>query len=91
MGQNCSQKKVNISLGGIAFKSEQQIKEQTLIKTLIFTKPKMVPIIVDGTVVYSQYQNENYYRTAIEFNRLSKEQELLLSQHIMQVQIKRAD
>lgn len=85
-------RKVNISLGGMAFKTKNKIKEKTRLKIIIYTKPKMIPVIVDANVVYSQFQSESWYRTAVEFSGLSNEQEQLLSQHIMQVQIKtRAD
>jgi hypothetical protein len=81
-------RKVNISLGGMAFKTSELVKEQTNIKIVIYTKPKMVPIIVDGRVVCSQYQHDGHYRTAIQFNSLTPEQEQLLSQHILLAQIK---
>ncbi len=81
-------RKVNISLGGMAFKTPELVKEHTHIKVVLYTKPKMVPIIVDGRVVYSQYQSETSYRTSIQFNGLTPEQEQLLSQHILFAQIK---
>lgn len=82
-------RKVNISLGGMAFKTNELLKEKTCLKIVIYTKPKMIPIIVEATVVYSQYQNENNYRTAITFNSLTEEQEQTLSQHILLGQTKR--
>lgn len=81
-------KKVNISLGGMAFKTVDSIKENTQLKIIIYTKPKMLPIIVDARIVYSQYQNENHYRTSVAFNCLTNEQEQLLSQHILLAQVK---
>ena len=81
-------RKVNISLGGMAFKTPDLIKENTLLKLIIYTKPKMIPLILDGTVVYSQYQNEHNYRTAVSFNGLTREQEQILSQHILLAQVK---
>ncbi len=81
-------RKVNISLGGMAFKTPELIKEKTLLKLVIYTKPKMIPIIVEGTVVYSQYQSEHNYRTAVSFNGLTNEQEQILSQHILLAQAK---
>ncbi|HHT0593619.1 TPA: PilZ domain-containing protein [Legionella anisa] len=81
-------RKVNISLGGMAFKTPDLIKEKSLIKLVIYTKPKMIPIIVEGTVVYSQYQTEHNYRTAVQFNGLTNEQEQILSQHILLAQAK---
>jgi hypothetical protein len=85
-------RKVNISLGGMAFKTPEQIRERTNLKIIVYTKPKMIPIIVDAMVVYSQYQSEAHYRTAVTFCNLTSEQEQLLSQHILQAQVKsRAD
>jgi hypothetical protein len=81
-------RKVNISLGGMAFKTPDIIKEKTLLKLVIYTKPKMIPIIIDGTVVYSQYQSDHNYRTAVSFNELTQEQEQILSQHILLAQAK---
>jgi hypothetical protein len=80
--------KVNISLGGMAFKTTELMKEKTCLKIVIYTKPKMIPIIIEATVVYSKYQSEHHYRTAVSFNRLTEEQEQILSQHILLGQIK---
>ncbi|KTD67584.1 Type IV pilus assembly PilZ [Legionella santicrucis] len=81
-------RKVNISLGGMAFKTPDLIKEKTRLKLVIYTKPKMIPIIIESTVVYSQYQTEHTYRTAVSFNELTSEQEQILSQHILLAQAK---
>ena len=72
----------------MAFKTTELIKEKTNLKMVIYTKPKMIPIIVEATVVYSQYQSENHYRTAVAFNELTEEQEQILSQHILLGQVK---
>lgn len=85
-------RKVNISLGGMAFKTTELIKEKSNIKIVIYTKPKMVPIIIDAVVVYSQFQSEKNYRTSVSFNSLTADQEQLLSQHILLAQVSsRAD
>ncbi|KTD81339.1 PilZ domain-containing protein [Legionella waltersii] len=85
-------RKVNISLGGMAFKTHEQVKEKTNVKIILYTKPRMIPIIIDAMVVYSQFQSEAHYRTAVTFCNLTSEQEQLLSQHILQAQVKsRAD
>ncbi len=85
-------RKANISLGGMTFKTNELIKERTNLKMVIYTKPKMIPIIVDAMVICSQYHNESHYRTSVTFNELTPEQEQLLSQHILQAQVKgRAD
>lgn len=81
-------RKVNISLGGMAFKTPELVKEQTNVKIVLYVKPKMIPIVLDARVVYSQYQDEAHYRTSVAFNGLTNEQEQLLSQHILLVQIK---
>ena len=92
MAGNIEMRSVNISLGGMAFKTPELIKEKTIMKMVLYTKPKMIPIILDALVVYSQYQNEGHYRTSVSFNGLTTEQEQLLSQHILLAQIKgRAD
>lgn len=81
-------RKVNISLGGMSFKTKELLKEQAHIKLVVYTKPKMVPIILDGVVVYCQYQSDANYRTSVEFNELTSEQQQLLSQHILLAQVK---
>jgi hypothetical protein len=88
MSNKLQMRKVNLSLGGMAFKTTEQIKDKTNLKIVIYTKPKMVPIIIDAVVVYSQFQGENRYRTAVSFTQLTAEQEQLLSQHILQAQVK---
>lgn len=80
--------KVGISLGGMSFKTLELIKENTRLKLMICTKPKMIPILVEGIVVYSEYQSEHNYRTAVTFGKLTEDQEELLSQHILMAQIK---
>lgn len=88
MTGNVELHKVNISLGGMAFKTEEQAKENSHVKIVIYTKPKMTPIVLDARVVYSQFQGEAHYRTSVAFNGLTHEQEQLLSQHILLAQIK---
>lgn len=92
MTHKVQMRKVNISLGGMAFRTNELLKEKTNLKIVIYTKPKMIPIIVDAVVAYSQYQSEKNYRTSVSFNELTNDQEQLLSQHILQAQVKsRAD
>ncbi|MFC3907909.1 PilZ domain-containing protein [Legionella dresdenensis] len=87
IGEKTHLRKVNISLGGMAFKSRERIKEKTRLKIVIYTKPKMIPIVVGAIVVYSQYLSEHSYRTAVQFETLNQDQEQLLSQHIMLTQV----
>ena len=88
MNGSLQMRKANISLGGMSFKSTTLIKEQTNLKMVLYTKPRMVPIIVDAVVVYCQFQSDAHYRTSVMFNELTGEQEQLLSQHILSVQVK---
>lgn len=81
-------RKVNISLGGMSFKTTELIKEKTSLKMVIYAKPKMIPLILEATVVYSQFQSDHNYRTAVAFNTLTHEQEQILSQHILLGQAK---
>lgn len=75
---------VDLSLGGIAFKTHQKIKEKTQIKLVIYTRPHMVPIFLDCDVTYSKFVKDKHYRTALNFHTLTPVQEKLLTQHIMQ-------
>lgn len=86
IGEKLHLRKVNISLGGMAFKTKSRIIEKSPMKIIIYTKPKMIPIVLNAMVVYSQYYNERLYHTAVQFEELNKEQEQLLSQHIMLAQ-----
>lgn len=88
IGEQIHLRNVNISLGGMAFKTETQIPDKTRIKMVIYTKPKMLPVILDAYVVYSQFVHEKNFRTAVQFEPLNNEQEKLLSQHIMMSQLK---
>lgn len=88
LAENIELRKVNISLGGMSFHTNEVLKEGTSMKIVLYTKPKMIPIIIDGQVVYCQFQNESTYRTSLQFNNLTSEQEQLLSQHILLAQIK---
>ncbi len=88
MASTIQMRKVNLSLGGMSFKTMNAIKERTNIKIVLYTKPKIIPIIIDAVVIYSQYQSENHYRTSVSFDNLTNEQEQLLSQHILLAQIK---
>lgn len=81
-------RKVSISLGGMSFKTNERIQEKTHMKIVIYTKPQMLPVLLDAIVIYSQFHNEKYYRTAVQFQGLNNEQAELLSQHIMLVQTK---
>lgn len=87
MSDKLHMRKVNISLGGMAFKTTELLKEKTHLKIVLYTKPQMVPIIIDAVVVYSQFLYEDSYRTAVSFTQLTPEQEQLLSQHILQAQV----
>lgn len=88
MAGNLQLRKVNIGLGGMSFKSTEQLKENSPVKIILYTKPKMVPIIIDSEVIYCKFQADKNYRTSVQFNELTQEQEQLLSQHILQVQAK---
>ncbi len=87
LGEHTRLRSVNISLGGMAFQTKEKIKEKSRLKLIIYTKPKMIPIIINAVVVYSQYINEKSYRIALQFENLTNEQEQLLSQHIMLAQV----
>lgn len=92
MENKIQMRKVNISLGGMSFKTKEQLHENDNLKMVIYVKPKMVPIILDAVVKFCQYQHESSYRTSVEFSTLTTEQEQLLSQHILLAQTKsRAD
>lgn len=80
-------RKVNLSLGGMSFHTKEKIKEKSYLKLVIYTKPKMVPIIINAVAVYCEYLSQSSYRTAVQFENMTSEQEQLLSQHIMHAQV----
>ncbi len=88
MTNKTQMRKVTLSLGGMSFKTHELLKTNSHLKIIIYTKPKMIPIIVDGTVLTSEYQSEDNHRTTVVFPQLTLEQEQLLSQHILFAQIK---
>jgi len=88
VGENVNMRHVNLSLGGIAFKDSREIPPDTRAKLLIYTKPKMTPIIVNAICVHCQSVGDHKYRIAMKFESLNHEQEELLSQHIMLAQIR---
>ena len=87
MGETTTLRKVNISLGGMSFATKEKIMEKTYLKMIIYTKPKMVPVILNALVVYSEPSSPHYHRTAVQFEGITFEQEQLLSQHIMHAKI----
>lgn len=87
LGNKSVLRKVNLSLGGMSFQSKEKIEENTCVKLIIYTKPKMIPIIVNSHVVYSQPCSASHFRIAVQFASLTQEQEHLLSQHIMLAQV----
>ena len=87
IGNKVGLHRVTLSLGGMSFKAKERIKEKTPLKMAIYTKPKMIPIIINAIVVYCRYQSSHSYRVAVQFENLTAEQEQLLSQHIMLAQV----
>lgn len=88
MTDKVPQRPVNLSLGGMSFKTTEKLKDKAALKIVIYTKPKMIPIIVDARVVYSQLESEYDFKTVVEFYELNIEHEQLLAQHIMLAQLK---
>lgn len=90
IGNKVQMHRVNISLGGMSFKTKERLKGQAPIKIILYTRPKMLPVLLDAVVVYSQFQHVNQYRTAVEFLHLTVEQERMLTEHIMLAQISKS-
>ena len=78
---------INISLGGLAFKAQSKIEPKTKAKILIYTKPKMTPILISGTCLNWQFEDKRY-RIALQFEGLNSNQEQLLAQHILLAQLR---
>lgn len=87
MGNKIQLKKVNISLGGMSFKTKERMEIDSHLKMIIYTKPKMIPIIVNAKIVRSEFLNADCNKTVVEFENLTAEQEQLLSQHLMLTQL----
>jgi PilZ domain len=88
VGEHIKQHQVNISLGGIAFRTQQEIKANSKAKILFYTKPQMIPILCNTTVISCIPIPQKRYRISMQFDGLTKEQEQLLSQHIMMAQLR---
>lgn len=88
VGEHITMKQVNLSLGGISFKDSKKISPQTRAKLIIYTKPKMTPIIINALCVNCRSLNNQEYRISMQFESMNHEQEQLLSQHIIMAQIR---
>lgn len=88
IGESISLRKVNMSLGGLRFTCHDNISVGTLLKIVLYTKPKMIPIVVNANCVYSASVKNDLYSIACRFKDMTLEQEQLLAQHIMHAQIK---
>ncbi|WP_367606071.1 PilZ domain-containing protein [Legionella sp. W05-934-2] len=88
VGESISLRKVNISLGGLRFTCRDNIDKGTMLKIVLYTKPKMIPIVVNACCVYSTHFKNDFYSISCQFKDMSLEQEQLLAQHIMHAQVK---
>lgn len=87
LGSKIQLRKVTLSLGSMSFKSKDRIKEGSHLKMVIYTKPKLIPIIIDAKVISSKFLSDLHYKSVVAFENLTVEQEQLLSQHIMLTQL----
>lgn len=79
---------VSLSLGGISFRATHKISRHTRAKLLIYTKPKMIPIITNGICLHCHGQKDAHYQITMKFEHLDNHQEQLLSQHILLAQVR---
>ncbi|MCC5792346.1 MAG: PilZ domain-containing protein [Legionellaceae bacterium] len=80
---------VNLSLGGLAFKSNRKLSPKTRLKVIIYTKPKMIPLLLNAFTVSCVPIPNHRFRISLQFEGLDVEQEQLLAQHIMLAQVQR--
>lgn len=87
MGDKLICRKASLSLGGIAFRIKEQLQSGTRIKIILYTKPKLIPVILTGSVVDCPAGANHGYRVSIHFEALTYEQEQLISEHLLLAQI----
>lgn len=87
VGESISLRKVNISLGGIKFTCHEEIDDHSLLKIVLYTKPKMIPIVVNACCVKADRYKNDFFYISCQFIDMSLEQEQLLAQHIMHAQV----
>ncbi len=88
IGESISLQNVNLSLGGMRFTCHDQISTGKLLKIVLYTKPKMIPIVLNATCVSSNRFKNSFHKISCQFKAMTLEQEQLLAQHIMHAQIK---
>lgn len=88
VGDKMQVQRINLSIGGMAFNSKENLPEGTLLKIVLYTKPKMTPILIDAKVLSTKQMSVHQHRVAVVFESMSFESEQLLSQHIMLAQIR---
>lgn len=76
-------RKASLSLGGMSFKTKEKLDIDTYMKIVIYTKPRMIPILLDAVVINCTANHTHNHHTAVRFENLSTEQEELLAQHII--------
>lgn len=81
-------RKASLSLGGMSFKTKEKFTTDSYMKILIYTKPKMLPVLLDAIVISSTPNHNDSYHTAVRFENMNLEDEQLLSQHIVLCQAK---
>lgn len=79
--------KVTLSIGSMTFKTKERLKEGVHLKMIIYTKPKMLPIVLDAKVISSKFLSAEQNKTVVTFENLTADQEQMLSQHIMIAQL----
>lgn len=81
-------RKASLSLGGMSFKTKEKLALDSYMKMVIYTKPKMLPILLDAVVISCTPNHNHSYHTAVRFENMDLEDEQLLSQHIILCQAK---
>lgn len=88
IGDQIQKHSVNLSLGGVAFRSEKKLPVKTRAKLLIYTKPRLIPVVVNAFSISCVPIPQDKYRISMQFETLNTDQEELLSQHIMLAQVR---
>lgn len=76
---------VNVSLGGLAFQSEQPLDHEALLKMKLMLKPQYEVLILDGIVKRCAPDEEQpgEFKVSVAYNRLNEGAEKVLSRYIM--------
>lgn len=78
---------VNLSLGGMAFRAQENLEPNAYIKLVLYTRPHGAPLLLDAVVAWSRSASTGHWWVAVKFENMTREQQDVLSLEILHAQI----